>query len=68
MRREKEYRFCEDRITDETDVVDLKLPVSSLLEVLRLGRSYDLSVVGTVFPNSELHKPWSFRIAQGSSG
>ena len=46
VRRDREAPFCENLISDETSVVDLELPipakVSSLLEVLRLGGSYEL--------------------------
>ena len=45
-RRDREYPFCEDLTTDDAGVVDPQLPilaqVSSLLEVLRLGGSYEL--------------------------
>ena len=45
-RRDREYPFCEDLITDDAGVVDPQLPilaqVSSLLDVLRLGGSYEL--------------------------
>ena len=45
MRRDREYQFCEDLITDDAGVVDPQLSilakVSPLLEVLRLGRSHE---------------------------
>ena len=44
--RDREYPFCEDVIVDETGAVDPNLgvmaKVSSLIEVLRLGGSYEL--------------------------
>ena len=44
--RDREYPFCEDVIVDETGAVDPSLgvmaKVSSLIEVLRLGGSYEL--------------------------
>ena len=44
--RDKEYPFSEDVIVEETGAVDPNLvvmvKVSSLIEVLRLGESYDL--------------------------
>ena len=44
--RDKEYPFSEDVIVDETGAVDPNLgvmaKVSSLIEVLRLGGSYEL--------------------------
>ena len=44
--RDREYPFSEDVIVDETGAVDLNLgvmaKVSSLIEVLRLGGSYEL--------------------------
>ena len=44
--RDREYPFSEDVIVDETGVVDPNLgvmaKVSSFIEVLRLGRSYEL--------------------------
>ena len=44
--RDREYPFCEDLITDDAGVADPQLSilakVSSLLDVLRLGRSYEL--------------------------
>ena len=46
VRSDREYPFCEDLVSDKTGVVDPQLPilvkVSSLLEVLRLGGSYEL--------------------------
>ena len=44
--RDRQYPFCEDLISDKTGVLDLQLlipaQVSSSLEVLRLGGSYEL--------------------------
>ena len=46
VRRDREYPFCQDLITDDASVVDPQLPiltkVSSSLEFLRLGGSYEL--------------------------
>ena len=46
VRCDREYPFCENLITDDAGVVDLQLPilakVSSLLEILRLGGSYEV--------------------------
>ena len=45
VRRDREHRFCEYLVTDDAGVVDPQLPilakVSSLLEVMRLGGSYE---------------------------
>ena len=50
--RDREYLFCEDVLVDETRAVDANLgvmaKVSSLIEVLRLGGSYEL-----------VYQPWA---------
>ena len=59
--RDREYPFSEDVIVDETGAVDPTLgvmaKVSSLIEVLRLGGSYELVYRLFVCPRSSLCLP-----------